>query len=424
MATMFAFLDKFFSTKQRILLVKEEKAVAGHGNEKQRYDLAFRESTSQDILLELAESDPSPKVRKAVAQNPSTPIQAAPILAKDHSDDVRYYLAKRLVKVLPTLEDEQYSQLYAYAVQALSTLALDEVLKVRKALSETLKDYARTPPEIALTLAKDLEREVSEPILRFCTALNDDALVNILQTHPAHWAANAVAQRNKLSSRVARAIIDNGNPTAGKYLIKNQGADIPEELLDIIIDRAREFPEWHKPIAIRQPLPPLMARKLAAFVDKSVRKVLMERSDLDDETINDVAEIIQRRIQYEDDFKKEAKKVDAVERAKKLYDTGGLDETLLSDAAAMRDRKFVIASMALLLKTNIPTVEKVFDVKAPKAICALCWKAGLSMRFALQVQQAFANIPPAQLIYPRGGLDYPMSKEDMQWQLDVIGIPA
>lgn len=414
--------DKIFPTKNKVLTETEEKAIVDHGSEKQRIEIAFQESTSQEILYYMAESDPSPKVRKAVAQNPSTPIQAAPILAKDRSDDVRFYLAKRLVKVLPALEDEQYSQLYAFAVQALGELALDEILKIRKALSETLKDYAHTPPQIALTLAKDLEREVSEPILRFCTALSDDALIEVLQTHPAHWAANAVAQRNKLSSRVARAVIETGNPTAGKYLIKNKGAEISDDLLEVIVDRAREFPEWHRPIAVRIPLPPLMARKLAAYVDKSVRKVLMERSDLDDETIDDVAKIIARRIEYEDNFKKEAKKVDPVTRAKNLYEKGELGEQLISDAAAMRDRKFVMASMAFLLKTNLPTVEKVFDVKAPKAICALCWKAGLSMRFALQVQQTLANIPPSQLIYPRGGLDYPLSKEDMQWQLDVIGI--
>jgi uncharacterized protein (DUF2336 family) len=223
---------------------------------------------------------------------------------------------------------------------------------------------------------------------------------------------------------VSQAVIDTGNPTAGKYLLQNPGAEIPDDLLEVIVDRAREFPEWHKPIAVRIPLPPLMARKLAAYVDKSVRKILVERSDLDSDTISDVAEIIRRRIEYEDKFKEEAKKTDAVDRARNLYKKGDLTEEILSDAAAMRDRKFVLAGMALLLKTNLPTVEKVFDVKAPKAICALCWKAGLSMRFALHVQQVLANIPPAQLVYPRGGLDYPLSKEDMQWQLDVIGIPG
>jgi uncharacterized protein (DUF2336 family) len=420
---MRSFLEKLFPPKVRTpLLDAEEKNIATNGSEKQRYDIAFQESTSQEILYYLAENDPSVKVRKAVAQNPSTPLQAAPILSKDRSGDVRFYLAKRLVKILPSLEDEQYSQLYAYAVQALGDLALDEILKVRKALSETLKDYARTPPQVALTLAKDLEREVSEPILRFCTALSDDALIDVLKTHPAHWAANAVAQRKTLSGRVSKAVIESGNPTAGKYLLQNPGAEIPDDLLDAIVDRAKEFPEWHKPIALRIPLPPLMARKLAAYVDKSVRKILVERSDLDDETINDVAVIIQRRIEYEDNFKKEAKKVDALERAQRLYVNGELTEEMLSDAAAMRDRKFVLAGMALLLKTNFPTVEKVFDVKAPKAICALCWKAGLSMRFSLHVQQVLAHIPPAQLVYPRGGQDYPLSEADMQWQLDIIGI--
>ena len=400
----------------------DEKKIAQEGSERQRLALARNERTSQEILYYLALHDRSDKVRKAVAANPSMPMQAATLLAKDRQQDVRLVLARRLVRILPALDEESYSQLYAYAVQSLGMLALDEVLKVRKALTETLKDYARTPPDIAIQLAKDLEREVSEPILRFCVALSDDDLIDVLKTHPANWAAEAVAGRKEISARVSEAVIDTGNVQAGKILLANHGADISPALLELIVERAREYPEWHKPIAARKTLPPLMATKLAAYVDKTVRKILTERSDLDPGTIGEIGSIVQRRIAFEDEKRTPRDFSDPAGRARKLFAAGALTEEIMSDAIAMRDRAFVVTALALCAATTTDNVEKVFDVRAPKAICAVTWRAGFSMRLALKLQQTLGGVKSGALIYPRGGIDFPMTEDELRWQLGIIGI--
>ena len=420
---MVPFFEKLLNPAKKgsRLLEGEEQRIAEAGSEKQRRALAASERTAQEVLYYLADKDSSDRVRLAVAQNPSTPLQAAPILANDKSGDVRLALARRLVKILPSLPEEKYSQLYAFMVQALGALALDEMLKIRKALAETLKDYAGTPPLVALQLAKDLEREVSEPILRFCTALSDNDLVDVLETHPAPWAAEAVARRKVLSEKVARKVIDTGNPRAGKYLLENAGADITVSLLETIVGRAREYPEWHKPIAMRKTLPPLMAMKLAAYADSSVRKILLERSNLDKSAIEEITKIIHRRVEYEDAAKKSRHAEDPVKRAQSLNAAGDLTEQVLSDAAAMRDENFVVAGLAILLKSNVSTVQNVFEVRAPKSICALCWKAGFSMRLAVQLQKTVGKVKPSSIIYPREDR-YPFTKEELEWQLDVIGI--
>lgn len=424
---MLAFLEKIFSKNEKTFLDAEERNIAEHGNEKQRLALAKNEKASQDILQYMAESDASAKVRGAIAANPSTPLEAAPVLARDASEDVRMVLARRLVNILPNLSNDKHSQIYAFAVQALSDLALDEVLKIRRALTETLKDHAHTPPAVAYQLAKDLERTVSEPILRFCTALSDNALIEILQSHPAAWAAEAVAQRDVISAPVSQAVIDTGNRKAGQYLIENKGADIASQTLELIVARAREYPEWHKPIATRAELPPLMAAKLAAFAEQSVRKLLTERTDLDKTTINQITIIMQRRVEYQGEQKKRAKKIegsleDAAKRAKSFFDHGELTEELIADALALHDTPFVVQALALLVRTTKDTIQNVFDARAPKSICAITWKAGLSMRFAFQLQQVMGRVPVASLIYPRGGTDYPFTKEEMETHLEVIGI--
>ncbi|PZQ44991.1 MAG: hypothetical protein DI551_08795, partial [Micavibrio aeruginosavorus] len=274
----------------------------------------------------------------------------------------------------------------------------------------------------AAQLARDLEREVSEPILRFCAALSDKDLIDILATHPANWAAEAIASRSNVSARVSEAVIDTGNAVAGRILLSNVGAVITPDLLEKIIERANEYPEWHKPIAVHKALSPLMARKLAAYVDKTVRKILTERSDLDKQTIADISEIIKRRIEYEEQRKTNFDGSDAVKRARKMAANGDLSERVMEDAIAMHDRKFVMAGLALRAEASIDDIEKVFDVKAPKSICAICWKAGFSMRFAMRLQQTFGAINPNAIIYPRGGQGYPFTEEELNWQLDIIGI--
>ena len=144
-----------------------QKDIAREGSRRKRMSLAQDTQTNKEILYYLAENDPDPKIRQAVAENKSTPVQVSPVLAQDTSTDVRLALAARLVTLLPDISEDDHSQIYAYVVQALGTLALDEVLKIRKALSSTLKDHAQAPPKVAGQLARDVEREVSEPVLRF-----------------------------------------------------------------------------------------------------------------------------------------------------------------------------------------------------------------------------------------------------------------
>lgn len=38
-------------------------------------------------------------------------------------------------------------------------------------------------------------------------------------------------------------------------------------------------------------------------------------------------------------------------------------------------------------------------------------------RFAVKLQSRYANVPSGELLHPRDGFDYPMSEEDMTWQI-------
>jgi uncharacterized protein (DUF2336 family) len=412
------FLSRFFKSPGE--RYERDKETAQKGATRERVALARNSKTRQELLYYLATRDPDPAVRSAVAGNRAAPPQALPLIAADKSEDVRIHLAQRLVKLLPHLRAEEHSQLYAYAVQSLGTLALDEVVKIRAALSAALKDKAYAPPKVVAQLAKDVEREVSEPILRYCTALSDDDLMDILSGHPASWAVQAIAGRDKVSERISKAVISTRDVPAGRILIENEGAQIGDDLLSEIVEMARGIPEWRAPLARRPKLPPRMGSRLADFADAQVRDILLKRSDFDRATIEDITQAFRRRLDFAD--KEETVTESAEVRVNKAEREGRLNEQFVSDAVALRDRDLAIEALARILKAPAADVARVFSLRKAKPIVAMCWKAGLSMRVALEMQKEIAQVHPQELAYPKGGTDYPLTPEEMHWQLEFLGV--
>ena len=415
---MVKFLDKILGKTPKSY--EEQRDALKSANVKERLSLAANTKTNKEILYYLAEKDPEPKVRKAVAQNKAMPVQVSTVLAGDSDQDVRFALAARLVDLLPDVSEDKQSQLYAFVVQALGTLALDEVLKIRVALSSTLKDHAHTPPKIAGQLARDVEQQVSEPILRFCAALSDRDLMDILKSHPASWVIEAIASREEVSDEISEAVIETRDKHGGQELIGNEGAKITEKLLHKIVDIARTMPEWQKPVAVRKTLPASIAKELAEFVDASVRELLMTREDFDESETEEIAAVFRRRVDLADEIELE----NPAKRLKRLIKEGNLTHDVISDALAMRHRDFVAGAIAHLAKTTPKKVIEVFEMKSPKPVIALCWHADLPMRLALQIQKDAAFVPPREIIYPKGGTDYPLEQADIDFQLEFLGLKA
>lgn len=386
----------------------------------ERMALAQDSRTHPEILYYLAESDPDVSVRRAVLNNDALPMQVSGVFSRDEDDDIRMVLAGRLVELLPELSEEKQGKLYAFAVQAMGTLALDEVLKVRVALSSAIKDCAFAPPKLALQLAKDVEQEVSEPILRYCSALSDGDLLEILAEYPEGWAVEAIAQRESVSGDVSMAVIECRDVESGRQLIKNRGATLTKRVVERIVEAARFFPEWQKPVALRKELPVELALKMADFVDLSVRTILMAREDFDGDTVEEISEVFKRRTEMIEQTKVEG--LGAEDRLNLAIKDGRLNEEVILDALAVRDRDFVILAIARLAKIEVAEVERIVGLKAAKPVVAMTWKAGLSMRAALQFEKDLAFVRAGELLYPRDGVDYPMDDVDLEWQLDLLGI--
>lgn len=395
----------------------EERDQAKSDNAKDRLALAKNPTTHLEILYYLAE-DGDVRVRRAVATNASTPLHVSRVLAEDKDVDVRLALAERLMAMLPELTDEQHSHLYAFAAQALGVLALDEVLKVRLALSSVLKDKLYIPQQVASQLARDIERRVSEPVLKMCSVLPDEDLVDILMQHPESWVIQAIAGREALSERVSDAVFETGDVPGGKILIANPGARLSESTLQKIVERARSTPEWHKPLALRKHLPGEMVLEISKFLDDSLQKLILENTDYDPETQDIIRENVQRRMRFLVDDK--GNRIDPKKKVQILFAKNRLTEEEIGDALALRENDFVIDALSLKTGLDQTIIRRMIDTHSAKAVTALTWKAGLPMRFALQLQQDLAHVAPRELLYPRNGTEFPMSEADMRWQIEFF----
>lgn len=396
----------------------------------ERRFVAGRPDTRPEILYFLA-TDQSTEVRREIARNNATPRQADLLLSTDPDEEVRSGLAAKIAALAPDLSPDKVGQLERMTLEIMETLARDHAVAVRQVLSETLQHSDQAPAHVVQQLARDLEMSVCGPVLRNSPVLTDEDLLHIIQGRPLDGQLVAIAERAGVSSAVTDAVVRTESEAAVAALLANHSAQIREETLDRIIDMAPRHEPWHGPLVRRPKLPPTAAARIAGFVTAQLLKVLESRTDLPAETRAAVAEAVQTRtgadrkparggIESADDAG--PPKGRPSERAAAMHKAGKLDEDAVASALTQGDRAFVMAALGLKAGVPLATVEKIVAGQSPRAVTALCWKSGLSMRFARQVQLRLAQIPPSAVLNAKNGTDYPMTDAELAWQLEFFGI--
>ncbi|MEI8394467.1 MAG: DUF2336 domain-containing protein [Rhodospirillaceae bacterium] len=423
------------------------KKMARSPDPEVRRQLAARGDVRRELLYFLA-SDNEPEVRREIAANASTPRQADLLLVNDSDHEVRGGLARKIARLAPELPPDRLDQIERMTVDILETLARDQATAIRRILAEELQSVATAPANVINLLARDVELSVCGPVLRHSPILTDEDLIEIIFGNAPDGALSAIAVRAGVGSAVADAIAGSDDPSAITLLLGNPSAQIREETLDRIIDRAPQNEPWHGPLVRRPKLPPRAAARLATFVAGALCQVLSNRTDLGLEAARQIAESVRTRLNHEPAAgtagpgaagrRPEPEPIDppwaqsgageepddsGANRARRLHAEGKLEEPVINIALAEGDRAFVIAALAELIGTKSDTVDKVLATHNPRAVTSLVWRAGLSMRLARQVQLRLARITPKDALSPRNGTDYPLSERDMIWQLEFFDIP-
>jgi uncharacterized protein (DUF2336 family) len=387
------------------------KELARHQDAAVRRQLAARPDVRPEVLYYLAE-DTTAEVRRAIAANLATPRQADLLLAHDHDEEVRVDLARKIARLVPELDAEEREAVHEATVAVIEVLARDQAVRVRRTVAEALKDRTGAPPQVIQTLARDIELSVAAPVLQFSPLLSDDDLLAIIASAPVQGALAVIAKRRQVAERVSDAIVTAAidrpeEQIAITALLENPSAQIREETLDRILDHAPATRQWHAPLVRRPRLSLGAVRRLAQFVARTLLDQLQQRSDLDPAAAREVAEVVRRRLTEEEEEDDDESEADGPDRP-------------LEGTIAAGDRRGTVRGLAQATGFTELQVEKFIDSHSAKGVVALAWKAKLPMRQAVQLQLRIGGISPRSTLNPRGGTDYPMSEEEMNWQIEFF----
>lgn len=399
------------------LTVEYEQKILKAGSENQKKLLAARKDARPEVLYYLAE-DQSASVRRLIAGNPSTPIQADEILKNDSDDDVRAELARKISRLVPGMTSSEQKSLREKSIKLLEALARDQLPKVRAMVAEEIKNDSGVPKDLVNQLARDIEDIVCGPILQYSPLLNDDDLREIIAAGSSSSALEAIASRQAVSEDVASDIAGTLDVPAVAALLTNKNAQIREDTLDQIISQAETVEDLHKPLTLRPQLSIRAMKRIAGFVASALVHAMMEQSDLSEEQADELLEKVRERLASEKVGDDEKEKL--AEQAQDYFERGMLTDEFVIEQIDKNRRELLMQCLAVMSDLTADTVRQVMQSKSGRAVTALCWKSGLTMRTAYDLQTRFALVPAAQLLHAQNGVNYPINEDELEWHLSYF----
>jgi len=375
-----------------------------------RVRLGSQPDTRPEVLHALA-SDASVMVRASLALNPATPPETNAALAGDADDRVRALLARKLGQLVPALSARAQERLRRETLETLTVLAADETVRVRAAIAEAVKDLPDAPREIILRLAFDAEAMVCEPVIRFSPLLTSDDLVALVTGAPSSGTGVAVARRSSIDAAVSDCVAAGGTDDAVLALLMNGSAQIREATLDALVERSVAHPDWHDPLIRRPALSDRSVRTLSRLVADHLLAILAARSDLQPAMAAELRMLVSARLER------------GAEAEKPPEQAGKPTEADLLDAAREGDARKAAMMLAKAAAVPLPAVRRAATLRSAKGMVSLAWKAGFSMQAGYAMQVLLAGLSPGTAIKPGPCNSFPMSVQEMTWQIDfLVGI--
>lgn len=316
-------------------------------------------------------------------------------------DDVRRLLdgasvdnrAATAQRVAQQIEDDSLSDAERrIAEDIVRQFARDAEVKVRRALAEQVKASDRLPRDVAVELARDVE-QVALPIVQYSTVLNDDDLIEIVRGGDAA-RQSAVASRAAVSSAVAAQIVEVGKDVAVAQLAANEGADIPEDSFERMLERFPGASPVAQALVGRVRMPVRIVEQLFTAVSDSLREVLLARRDVPADTLDEI--ILHGRERATIGYiamGAEAEQVEALVRH--LHQRKRLTPSIVVRSIMMGDYTFFAAAMAVRAGISVTAAQILLSDPGPLGLKALFGRAGMPDRYFDAIRAAVAVMSEA-----------------------------
>lgn len=175
------------------------------------------------------------------------------------------------------------------AIEIFRLLLRDTELRVRKALSEQLKDNINVPHDVIFALANDVT-EVAVPILQHSFVLSEEDLIGIVKATRDVPRLRAIAQRESVSKSLAHTLIETRVPEVVKEIVANQSASLAETSLETLLEEFSRETNVLEELVYRGGLSPAFAERLFSKVSDQLKKSLTRRYRLNLHVVEEATE--------------------------------------------------------------------------------------------------------------------------------------
>ena len=210
---------------------------------------------------------------------PIQPLRAAPSLLRrqpkrDIFDEIPTVPKTTIVEQLSPEQEAEQTELARSLIDMMSgagaggglpherALAADTLLRmlprlaqgIRAVLAQRLSMMDTPPPFLVSRLLVDPDVAVSGPLLEDCMQIDDESLFPVIDKRNQEQL-RLIARRRRLSRPVTEALIIAADASVLLTLVRNAGAEIPQEGFMELARVASQNPELLAPLCIRQDLP-------------------------------------------------------------------------------------------------------------------------------------------------------------------------
>lgn len=245
-------------------------------------------------------------------------------LARQKSAESRNTLAATIADLFERKEKTLTDRERALMFDILHNVVREVELAIRRKLSERIANFKDVPLDLAKILVND-EIEVAYPLLSQSKVLRDMDLIEVIR-HRTLEHQLAVAIRERVSEKVSDALVETGEESVIRTLLKNSGAEISNKTMAYLVEQSRRVDSFREPIVHREDLDPKLAKRMFLWVSAAMRQFIIQNYKLDDATVDDLLEEVARETVQAHDGERTSS---SSELAKSLEEEGMVSNKML-----------------------------------------------------------------------------------------------
>ena len=248
---------------------------------------------------------------------------------------------------------------------------------VRQTLAYEMRQSSFVPRDVCEKIARDVE-DVSVPFLANSPSITDDLMLDIIP-FVEDFALTAMASRSHVSSIISEKLSEFGGRKTLNALLKNSAAEIPPHAYINIMSRHGKDVSLMELMAQRDLLPLDIVARLMTLVTDSMMQQLQGRYDISvDAAATLVAEARDKGLAFMMDG---ASMGQLVSYARDMRISNELTPTFILNIVRRGNKRFFVASMAVLVDRQPEVIENIIRKGRNYAIERLVKKVGFSDQY-------------------------------------------